>query len=103
MLPQLAVFAVIASFTSGISDPVLKFLAGILVFTAMEFVLLTGAWVAVIILGLPEMLRFACFVKGSYDKRLFEEEIRESEGSKLSVKETYERLKNHQIPVPQES
>ena len=54
MLPQLAVFTVIASFTSGIQDPILKFLAGLMVFAAMEFVLLTVAWIAVVVLGMPE-------------------------------------------------
>lgn len=97
MLPQLAVFTVIASFTSGIQDPILKFLAGLMVFAAMEFVLLTVAWIAVVVLGMPEMLRFACYVQGSYEKRLAEEEIREANGESVTVSGTYNRLKDHKL------
>ncbi|HLD91479.1 MAG TPA: hypothetical protein VI911_10825 [Patescibacteria group bacterium] len=95
MLPQLAVFAVIASFTNGINDPILKFGFGFIVFAAMEFILLSPYWIIVCILGMPEMLRFANHVKSSYERRLVEEEIREAESKELLLSDIYERLKNH--------
>ena len=95
MLPQLAVFAVIASFTSGIQDPILKFIAGIIVFSAMEFLLVTVAWTVVVILGLPEMFRFSCYIKNSYERRLMEEEIREAEGKDITLSDAYKRVTNH--------
>lgn len=101
MLPQLAVFAVIASFTSGISDPVMKFAAGLLVFAIMEYLLVIGAMYVVLCLGIPEMLRFAAYIKQSYERRLAEEELRESEGEELSVSGMYNNLKQHNIPEPQ--
>ena len=97
MLPQLAVFAVIANFTSGIQDPVLKFIAGIIAFSAMEFLLVTVAWIIVVALGLPEMLRFSCYIKSSYEKRLMEEEIRESESQKITLSNAYNRIIHHAV------
>ena len=102
MLPQLAVFAVISSFTSGIQDPILKFMAGIFVFSAMEFILMIGGWIVVCILGLPEMLRFAAYVKLSFLRRVAEEEERESQGKDLTLRSAYESLKSHQIPEPED-
>ena len=95
MLPQLGVFAVIASFTSGIQDPIIKFIAGIIVFTGLEFLLLTVAWTVICILGIPEMLRFATYITNSYEKRLAEEELREEVGEDISIKLVYQRLKDH--------
>ena len=103
MLPQLAVFAVIASFTSGISDPVLKFVAGLLVFASMEYLLILGVPYVVICLGIPEMLRFGAYIQQSYERRLQEEELRETEDEELSVSGLYNSLKNHQIPEPKEA
>ena len=103
MLPQLAVFSVIASFTSGIGDPILKFLAGLLVFALMEYLLLMSVMYVVICLGIPELLRFAAYIQQSYERRLQEEELRENEGEDLSVSGLYNSLKNHQIPEPKET
>jgi hypothetical protein len=98
ILPQLAVFAVIASFTSGIGDPILKFVAGLLVFAAMEYLLVMSVMYVVICLGIPEMLRFAAYIQQSYERRLAEEELRESEGKELTMNDIYDRAKQHDIP-----
>jgi hypothetical protein len=100
MLPQLAVFAVIASFTSGISEPILKFVAGLLIFATMEYLLVLGVTYVVICLGIPEMLRFATYIQQSYERRLAEEELRESDGEDISIGGLYNSLKQHNIPEP---
>lgn len=101
MLPQLAVFAVIASFTSGIQEPILKFVSGLMVFATMEYILLLGVTYVVICLGIPEMLRFATYIQQSYERRLEEETIRESEGKELTITDLYDRAKQHSILEPE--
>lgn len=95
LFPQLSVFASIASLTSGIQDPLLKFLTGIAVFSVMEFLLVTLLWPVVAILGLPEIIRFVTYIKSSYERRLMEEEIREAEGQEMTLANAYKRATDH--------